>query len=229
MKIYSDQYLQQKGQWSCFAVDLFKREIAILQSIQHPEIPCYINSFSYENMYCLVQEYIPGNTLATIINQGYCYDEEEVKDLILDLLKILSFLHIPTDTRSVIVHRDLRLSNLILDDNVLFLIDFGLACRMQNSADEALLAKCFHSKTATDVSSSYRKMRNDFSIQSDLFGVGVVAVDLFSNSVSSDEFIPWEQRIPVSKSFKSFIRSLLGVEGNFASCIEAIEHLRSLN
>jgi len=70
---------------------------------------------------------------------------------------------------------------------------------MQNSADMALLAKCCYSKTATDISSSYVKMRKDFSIQSDLFGTGVVAVDLFTNSVGSDEFASWEERITVSQ------------------------------
>lgn len=229
MKVYSDEYLRQRSKLSCLAVDLFQRETAILRSIQHPEIPEYIDSFSYENVYCLVQEYIPGNTLAAIINQGYCYSEADVKGIIYKLLKILSFLHISKGKSPSIIHRDLRLSNLILNDNNLVLIDFGLACRIQNSVDEAFLVKCFRSRNANDVSSSYMKMRNDFSIQSDLFGAGVVAVDLFTNSVSSDEFIPWEQRIAVSQSCKSFIRRLLGVEGSFRSCIEALNFLRSLD
>lgn len=229
MKVYSDQYLKEKRNLACSAVELFQRETVILQSIQHPEIPGYIDSFSCENMYCLVQEYISGNTLAEIINQGYCYDEAEVKGIICKLLRILSFLHIPKDEKSSIVHRDLRLSNLIFADNVLFLIDFGLACRGQNSTDLDLLARCSQLRSGGDISSSYLKMRNNFSIQGDLFGAGVVAVDLFTNSVVSDEFIPWEQRIPVSQSFKFFIRRLLGVEGSFGSCIEALNFLRSTN
>ncbi|MBP2662977.1 MAG: Serine/threonine-protein kinaselike domain protein [Firmicutes bacterium] len=225
MKVYFDEYLTRKGQGICLAALLFQRETEILRSIRHPQIPAYIDSFEYKNMYCLVQEYVPGNTFAELMNQGYQSSEEMVKDIVFKLLKLLSFLHGPMDTRPTIIHRDLRLSNLILSDKGLFLIDFGLAYRMQNSTDEALLAKCRLLKNA---SSSYVSMRNDLTVQSDLFGVGVVAVDLFINSVISDVSTQWEEVVPISLPFKTFIRKLLGVESCFASCTEAIDQLRLL-
>ena len=175
-----------------------------------------------------VQDYIPGNTLAALINQGYCYREEEVKKLLLSMLKILCFLHIPQNIKPGIIHRDLRLSNIMISDGQLFIIDFGLAYPIQKSAYEAVSIKKPPLKIVADVSDSYLKMRNDFSEQSDLFGAGVVAVDLFSNTAVADESLNWEQRISISSSFKTFIRRLLGVEGRFASCIEAVEHLQSL-
>ena len=71
--------------------------------------------------------------------------------------------------------------------------------------------------------------RNDFSLQSDLFGAGVVAVDLFTNAISSEASVAWEQHIPVSPGLKAFIRRLLAVDDSFASCNEAILHLKRLN
>lgn len=224
MKVYSDQYLAQKGHAAGLAERLFQRETEILQSIKFPAIPGYVDSFVCDNMYCLVQDFLPGNTLAALINQGQRFYEAEVRQLLFSLLEVLNYLHIPGEKKPAIVHRDLRLSNIIVNDDRLFLIDFGLAYRLQKSADIDFLTECFSRKTAFGSSSvSYMKKRNDFSIQSDLFGAGVVAVDLFTNSISPDQSMSWEQHIPVSPSFKSFIRKLLGIEGIFASSTEAID------
>ncbi|XFO66695.1 putative serine/threonine-protein kinase YbdM [Sporomusa silvacetica DSM 10669] len=228
MKVYYDQYLTQKGHASGLTEYLFQREKSILLSIKFSTIPGYVDSFVCDNMYCLIQEFLPGNTLAALINQGQRFCETEVRQLLSGLLEILNYLHIPGAEKPVIVHRDLRLSNIIVNDERLFLIDFGLAYRLQNSADIDFLTECASRKITADSSSSYMKKRNDFSIQSDLFGAGVVAVDLFTNSISFDQSVSWEQHIPVSPSLKSFIRRLLAVDGKFASCNEALEHLRWL-
>ncbi len=224
LKLYCDDYLNPKNHLFYRAIDLFRRETEILQCIRHPQIPGCIDSFVFENMYCLVQDYIPGIALSEFINQGHRYVEERVKEIVFDLLKILNFLHMSSAGRPSILHRDLRLSNLIFSDNVLFLIDFGLAHRINDKADEAFLLKCLQSKFTDAVSPTYARMRNELSIQSDLFGVGVVAADLFTNTAST----AGEQQIPVSRQFKSFIRRLLGVERIFISCAEAIDHLRNL-
>lgn len=229
MKICSDHYLRQKGHMNFYAADVLIREAEILQAIQHPRMPGYVEHFLWENMYCLVQEYMPGNTLSTLINQGYQFEEKEVRLLLLELLNIVNFLHrLADEKKPAVVHRDLRLSNLILSDNGLSLIDFGLAHRMQNDADEAFLGKGCRLNAAANASPSYARMRNDLTIHCDLFGAGVVAVDLFTNSIISDASTSWEQRILISPSFKAFIRKLLGVDGNFVSAAEAIEHLLSL-
>jgi serine/threonine protein kinase len=226
LKLYADSYLMPKQRSISYcAADLFRREAEILQYIRHPRIPGYVDSFSCENAYCLVQEYIPGNSFAELINQGVRYNEDSVKKNILDLLKILSFLHIPAGNRPAIVHRDLRLSNLIVCDNVLFLVDFGLAYRTDHEADRFFLLNHFQSNYTDNVLPPYLRMRNDLTIQSDLFGVGVVAVDLFTNSSLNCSGKSWEDKAPLSPSLKFFIRRLLGTEKKFASCADAIECL----
>jgi len=229
IKVYSDYYLEQKGHLECSAADIYSREREILNSIQHPQVPGYVDSFCDGNRYYLVQEYVQGNTLTALIEQGYRFDENLVKVLLADLLGIIDFLHTANDKRQAIIHRDLRLSNLMLAEGGLLLIDFGLAYRMKNNTDAALLTKWRSMKASRGISPSYEKMRQDLSLKSDLFGAGVVAVDLFSNSVVVNQSLKWEAQIPVSQPFKSFIRSLLGVEGNFASCKEAIKQLSLLS
>lgn len=230
MKVYSDQYLEKKGYAAGMAGRLFQREVEILQSINFPAIPGYVDSFECDNLYCLVQDFLPGNTLAALINQGQQFGESEVKQVLFELLEILNYLHKPGKKKPVILHRDLRLSNIIINDGQLFLIDFGLACRLPNNADIEFLTACSLRRTAYGSSSiAYLEKRNDFSMQSDLFGAGVVAVDLFTNAISSEASVAWEQHIPVSPGLKAFIRRLLAVDDSFASCNEAIVHLKRLN
>ncbi len=227
LKLYSDDYLNRRGH-SCQAMELFNRETELLQCIRHSRIPGCIDCFAYNNMYCLVQEYVPGDTLAALINQGRRFGEKEVGGVLLELLEILAFLHTPDAGKPAIVHRDLRLSNLIVRGNRLVLLDFGLACRIGHDADQAFLQKRLQSKSIRGVSPSYARMRNDLSVQSDLFGAGVVAVDLFTNSIAPGQSGAWEQQIQVSPPLKSFIRRLLGVEENFMSCSEALEYWRNI-
>ncbi|WP_232035434.1 protein kinase domain-containing protein [Methylomusa anaerophila] len=228
MKVCSQQYLRQIRQPPCAAADLCRREAEVLKCIRHPEIPGYVDFFQYEGLFCLVEEYMPGDTLAMAISSDYRYQEEEVREIILKLLLILEFLHTPTAGKPAVIHRDLRLSNLIMIDGRLVLIDFGLAYRIQNCSDMELLVQCQMARTDVDDSLSYVENRNGFSLQSDLFGAGVVAVDLFTNSAIGDEGTSWEQKIPVSRPFILYIRKLLGVEGVFASCSEAMKYLRSI-
>lgn len=228
IKIYSDSYLQQSGHNTCKAIDLFKLESTIIRSIKHPQIPRYIDSLYADGMYFLVQDFLPGDTLGSKIEQGYQFSEDQAKQLILDLLWVLEFLHSPTVNKPAVIHRDIRLSNLIAVDNELFLIDFGLAARIANKEDEKLITTWFSSKNLFNDSPTYAANRRAFSVSSDLFGVGIVAIDLFTNSVVDDISKPWEQSIPVSQNFKAFVRKLLGREGHFESSMDAIDHLRSI-
>lgn len=70
---------------------------------------------------------------------------------------------------------------------------------------------------------TYQLLRREISPRSDLFGAGVVAVDLFTNWVEDESLFEesWEQVLPLSQPFKIFIRKLLSRDG-FASAAEAL-------
>lgn len=228
MKAASDDYLMLRNSQNPTADDLLGREAEIVQSVQHPTVPGWVDYFEREGICFLIQGYVPGNSLAEMINRGLRFSEEEVRDILSQLLEILCFLH-SSDNRPAILHRDLRLSNLILDDEGdLHLVDFGLAYRVGNNADEAFLRGISSARTRPAASPTYEIMRDDLTIQSDLFGAGVVAVDLFTNAAVASAGNPWEKRILISPGLNSFIRRLLGVEDAFPSSSEALNHLRGL-
>ncbi|WP_392533163.1 protein kinase [Nostoc sp. C117] len=105
------------------AVELFKQEASRLQQLaEHPQIPTLLAYFEQNNYLFLVQEFIDGQNLLKEWEMRGSYNEREIRELLLDLLPVLKFIHV----RGVI-HRDIKPQNIIRrqSDRRLVLIDFG--------------------------------------------------------------------------------------------------------
>ncbi|HWR07359.1 serine/threonine protein kinase [Sporomusa sp.] len=201
---------------------LFLHEQEILQEISDSRIPKLIDLFEFNNMLFMVQEYIPGTPLSTQILQGKIFTEVEIKDIIEQLLAILIYLHTPNQGKQIIIHRDLRLSNLILHNKKLFLIDFGLAIRPYNSQDLTLPEPPTNKTSNHNASSSYIVRRRDHSLSNDLFGAGLVAVDLMDSRLAYAN----SQGKPVcSADFSEFIGKLLKPASGYQTTAAALAAL----
>lgn len=111
--------------WS--KLDLFEREIKTLQNMEHPHIPKYIEHFEYEaegkTFYILVQEFVNGKTLKTLIEEGKRFGLEEVQAIFKTLLEILAYIH---ELQPALIHRDINPKNIILSNTgQVYLVDFG--------------------------------------------------------------------------------------------------------
>ncbi|MEQ9484128.1 protein kinase domain-containing protein [Coleofasciculus sp. F4-SAH-05] len=109
---------------------LFEREAQVLKNINHPRIPRYLDYFSVDDQdsaglrwFALVQEYIPGQSLQQLLDQGKRFPEYKVHRFAEEILTILTDLH---ELSPPIIHRDIKPSNLILGkNNQIYLVDFG--------------------------------------------------------------------------------------------------------
>ncbi|RMF22520.1 MAG: serine/threonine protein kinase, partial [Cyanobacteria bacterium J083] len=105
---------------------LFEREGKILQQLNHPYIPQYRDYFTIDERYLwfgLVQEYIAGQSLKELLEQGKRFNLPEIEDIARQILDILLYLHELTPR---VIHRDIKPSNLIWGkDEKIYLIDFG--------------------------------------------------------------------------------------------------------
>ncbi|KYC38519.1 serine/threonine protein kinase [Scytonema hofmannii PCC 7110] len=102
----------------------FQQEAAILEELgdRSDRIPRLYAYFSENGQFYLVQEYIEGQTLSQKVYQQGLLSESEVKDILINILPILDFVH-----SKRIVHRDIKPDNIILrfSDGKPVLIDFG--------------------------------------------------------------------------------------------------------
>jgi serine/threonine-protein kinase len=112
------------------AVELFEREAGILYKLQHSQIPKFRELFRAklqdEGHLFLVQDYIEGETYRALLDgrkrQGQKFTEPEVKQLMLQLLPVLDYIH-----GLGVIHRDISPDNIIFrnSDSLPVLIDFG--------------------------------------------------------------------------------------------------------
>ncbi|MFB6350874.1 MAG: protein kinase [Bradymonadaceae bacterium] len=108
------------------AIRLFEREASVLEQLDHPNIPSYIDDFQRDDedgvaLY-IVQEYVDGPTLAEAM-ETQRWSEDEILELLADLLDVADYLH---DRSPPVVHRDIKPDNVILaDGDQLALVDFG--------------------------------------------------------------------------------------------------------
>lgn len=111
------------GDWKRF--DLFEREVSVLESLDHPGIPRYIDSYASERTgdFFLVMELVDGQSLHRHIAEGKHLDAARLRDLLMQALAILEYLH---GLSPPVIHRDIKPANLVLDgQGRLFVVDFG--------------------------------------------------------------------------------------------------------
>lgn len=105
--------------WSAFKA--YQREIEVLQQLEHPRIPRYLDSFETKSGFCLVQEYKNAPSLAL----QHSFNPEEIKQIAVSVLEILVYLQhrVPP-----IIHRDIKPENVLVDKKLnAYLVDFGFA------------------------------------------------------------------------------------------------------
>jgi serine/threonine protein kinase len=112
---------------------LFQREAEVLETLQHPHIPRYLDSFEVELQegkgFALVQSYIPAPSLQQWLDRGRTFSEPDLEAITIQLLEILADLHA---RQPAVVHRDIKPSNILLSEDrsahspgQIYLVDFG--------------------------------------------------------------------------------------------------------
>lgn len=105
--------------WSGYKA--YQREIELLQQLNHPRIPRYLDSFETSSGFCLVQEYKNAPSLA----ERRSFTPEEIQQIAVSVLEILVYLQKRTPP---LIHRDIKPDNILVDKQLnAYLIDFGFA------------------------------------------------------------------------------------------------------
>ena len=213
-------------QWA--DVRLFEREAQILQQLNHERIPKYKNYFSIDDSnlgFGLVEEYISGNSLKQLLEQGTRFGEAEIINIAQEILQILVYLH---SFNPPILHRDIKPSNLLLgDDNKIYLVDFGAV--QDSFAYEG-------AATFTIVGTYGYAPLEQFGGQtvpaSDLYALGITIIHLLTRTVPSnlpnkDLKIQFRERVTVSPRLANWLDKMIApaVERRFTTAISALRWL----
>ncbi|WP_400246742.1 serine/threonine protein kinase [Niallia sp. JL1B1071] len=112
----------------------FKDEAELLRKIDHHAIPALMDEFRIENQYYYVMEYVDGDNIEDLLFfQNQMFTELEALIMMKQLLSIISYLH-----QHNIFHTDIRPPNVIVKQEKVHLIDFGLANRIDQDNEKAV-------------------------------------------------------------------------------------------
>eukprot|EP00484_Ammonia_sp_Unknown_P029198 CAMPEP_0197027274 /NCGR_PEP_ID=MMETSP1384-20130603/7222_1 /TAXON_ID=29189 /ORGANISM="Ammonia sp." /LENGTH=565 /DNA_ID=CAMNT_0042456097 /DNA_START=19 /DNA_END=1716 /DNA_ORIENTATION=+ len=161
-KQYALKMVRKKGR-SRGDIEAFKKEILYLSKLtNHPNIiKMYDFCDSPQGLY-MVLEFCNGGNVMEKMELIRNYKEEEAKVIVRQIVAGMCYYH-----QHNIVHRDLKLDNLMFNNGVLKIIDFGLA---GDCTDNPLNTPCgtIHF-TAPEVLGSY-----DYTIAADMWSLGVI-------------------------------------------------------
>ena len=104
----------------------FEREARLLANLRHPALPKVLDHFSEGTGLFLVMEFIPGDDLGVMLEQGErSFTTSEVLRFADQLLDAIEYLH---KLDPPVLHRDIKPSNLkLVSKSHIVLLDFGLA------------------------------------------------------------------------------------------------------
>jgi serine/threonine-protein kinase len=168
---------------------IFEQEI--LSSIDYPSIPKIVDTIKNKNIYAYILEYKNGKTIEDMIfGDNHIFTPVEIYEVGLKIIGIIKYLH-----ERNIVHRDIRVPNVIIDEEDVYLIDFGLARLINNER---------------------------YTPSVDFAYLGHLLLHLYYSSFqkNSKKSEPWYNELKLSLGEMNFLKKLLGLDNAYKSIYE---------
>lgn len=224
--------LRQVKDWK--VVELFEREAKVLQQLQHPHIPKYLDYFvsandrpdsaspQAEQNFYIVQELAEGKSLFRWLQEDGRCTEAEVKAIAVQVLKILGYLH---GLNPPVIHRDIKPHNLIRrEDGHIFLVDFGA---VQNTYHSTFMRGS--TVVGTFGYMAPEQFRGQAAPATDFYGLGATLLFLLTQRSPAELptqklKVEFRSRIKLSDSFADWLEKMLepAAKDRFESAQEAL-------
>ncbi|WP_324823730.1 protein kinase domain-containing protein [Sinanaerobacter sp. ZZT-01] len=179
-------------------------EKQILQELDNPKFPKFISEFKDEYSEGYILEYIQGKVFEDLLAEDmYEFSKSEIYTICSQLLELVEILQ-----DNNIVHRDIRLPNVIIKENKeLALIDFGLARIIDNKR--------------------YVK-------EMDYWFLGDFLIHLYYSSYKETNSVerPWYEELDLTTEEKIFLKKLMGIKGKYSNIEEIktqLENIKNMN
>ncbi|MEG5059730.1 ankyrin repeat domain-containing protein [Microcoleus sp. A2-C5] len=229
--------LQKMNDWK--VLELFEREANVLSKLNHPGIPRYLDYFYVDTpdnrCFYIVQELAQGQSIASLVENGWHAREAEIRRIATQILEILVYLHSQTPP---VIHRDIKPANIVLKSPInsqkqkhltVCLVDFGA---VQNTYYNTLMR-------GSTVVGTYGYMAPEQFLgqavpATDLYGLGATLLYLLTHRSPTE--LPTNileidvcSQINISSAFADWLKKMIApdLENRFESAKKALELLRN--
>lgn len=171
---------------------IFEQEI--LSSLNHRSVPRFVRKIEDRDLCGYLLEYKDGKSFEDLIySEGRVFPVHEIHNIGMQLISILKYLH-----QQGVVHRDIRVPNVLYSDQQISLLDFGLARWIDNS------------RYLPDVDFAY-------------LGDFLLHLHYTSYETRVKKKKPWHEELNLSEDERIFLKRLLGIERKYND-INEVEH-----
>jgi serine/threonine protein kinase len=180
----------------------------------HCQIPTLMDYFKIGQDLYLVEEYVPGDTLSQIVRHRRRFNEKEVENFLVHMLRLLEYIH-----SHKIVHRDIKPQNIILSriDRRLVLIDFGAVKDLHPPANISR-QRTISRAIGTPGYAPPEQLADRPVYGSDIYALGITCVYLltgkeplqFSIDPRTSEIL-WQNEINISNGLAQVITKMIQV------------------
>ncbi|MGK7889706.1 MAG: serine/threonine protein kinase [Leptolyngbyaceae cyanobacterium] len=222
---------------------LFEREINTLKSLDHPDLPQYLDYFEIDlpknqKALVLIQSYIEGVSTDKYLQSGRTFTESETRQVAKSILKILTYLH---NHNPVVIHRDVKPSNILLAQPApdsgetgtrVCLVDFG---SVQAIASKKLTATTILTLVGNEEYMAPEQLGGRAVKASDLYSLGMTLLTLQTGR-TPEELPHQESRLDIpaidqlTPPFAAWLQRMTeaNIELRFKSSQEALDALREI-
>ncbi|MFY3792412.1 serine/threonine protein kinase [Ureibacillus sp. MALMAid1270] len=187
----------------------FKQEVTMLKLLGLPNVPKLVFEGELEGIPFYIMDFIDGNTFEQeIFHEGKVFSLEKSFIILEKLFEVVIKLH-----ERNIVHRDLRIPNILIKNDIIYIIDFGLASYINS---DVLVKEIENPKTLEDH-------------RSDLYFIGHFLLFLLYSTYSpnSRKERSWQEELQLPDDVKTYIERLLLIGPAFSSAEEARQSIPS--
>eukprot|EP01102_Stenamoeba_stenopodia_P021818 TRINITY_DN8897_c0_g1_i1.p1 TRINITY_DN8897_c0_g1~~TRINITY_DN8897_c0_g1_i1.p1 ORF type:complete len:864 (+),score=230.40 TRINITY_DN8897_c0_g1_i1:212-2803(+) len=212
----------RKRQYDNIKMEYPPRELKLLMKLNHPNIYKLLDVVELEDRILMITEYCSGGELFDYMAKLDHFDDKESRRLFRQLTSAVDYMHL-----NGVVHRDLKLENLLLDENIdLKLIDLGLG----NFFDRKKLLESFCG-TADYASPELWQGKRYIGPEVDIWSMGVLLFVFLTgkmpflsprHAVMGDFFFPASPH--VCDSAKELIRRMLVADSSKRATMEEVRN-----
>ena len=223
-------------------VDALEREIELLKELQHENIVQYLGKRHYSlflrllnddvsadssadsNHLNIFLEYVPGGSVAALLNNYGAFEEALVRNFVRQILEGLNYLH-----EREIIHRDIKGANILVDNKGgIKISDFGISKKVENSASPTLSLCISLMPLAIDLMTGIRTNRpslqgsvfwmapeivkqTSYTSKADIWSVGCLVVEMLTGTHPWAELTQMQAIFRVSSGRITLLCALIAV------------------